>query len=66
MMPMLAFHLLVRGIQHARPSPAARCGQRLLKRPIFAALAAGRAAGNALGAVQDWLYNEVRSLRVCG
>jgi cell cycle checkpoint protein len=57
----------VRGTQHALPSPVARRGQRLLKPPFFAALAAERAAGDALGAVQDWLHADVRApVRVAG
>jgi hypothetical protein len=51
--PALASHLLARGMQHALPSPVARCVQRLLKRPFFTVLAAEHAASDVLGAVKD-------------
>jgi hypothetical protein len=60
--PALASHLLVRGMQHALTLPVARCVQRLLKQPFFAALAAEHAASDVLDAVQDQLHPDVRPL----
>jgi hypothetical protein len=57
----------VRGMKNALPSRVARRGQRMLKPPFIAALAAERATGDALGAVQDdWLHADVRPLCFCG